>query len=192
MKERPILFSAPMVRAILSGSKRQTRRAVKIDGIDFFGSSGDDVDDPACWGFESDAGHWWALAPGHGVEYVFPSPYGQPGERLWVRETFMDLGACYLYRADQSAERERAIAAPGQRWKPAIHMPRAASRITDISEADSVAEGIPSGEVSPPDAGRFAYRLLWESINGPGSWDANPWVWVVSFQRIQPRNTDAK
>lgn len=207
-KERPILFSAPMVRAILAGTKTQTRRVIKIDGIDFFGSSGDDVNDPACWGFESDAGHWWALAPGHGVDYVFPSPYGQPGERLWVRETFMDLGACYLYRADQSAERERAIVAPGQRWKPAIHMPRAASRITlditavrverlqDISEADALAEGIvrlndggyglPGGSHYQFTDPRVSYWSLWDAINGQGATEANPWVWAVSFQRVQP------
>ena len=75
-------------------------------------------------------------------------------------------------------------------------MPRWASRITlevtgvkverlqGISEADAIAEGIPQSDVSPPDMGVFAYRQLWESINGRGSWDANPWVWCVSFKRV--------
>ena len=157
MAERPILFSAPMVRAILAGTKMQTRRALR-------------------------PGTWWTAE--HGVIRMAPAglactgfapvacPYGTPGDRLWVRETHMDLGACYLYRADASAEQERALVAPGQRWRPSIHMPRAASRITlevtgvrverlqDISEADARAEGSPcvdevSGrEVLFPDASK--------------------------------------
>ncbi len=108
MADRPILFSGPMVRAILAGSKTQTRRALR-------------------------PGTWWTAE--HGVIRMAPAglactgfapmacPYGQPGDRLWVRETHMDLGACYLYRAELSAENERALVAPGQRWRPAIHMP---------------------------------------------------------------------
>ena len=116
----------------------------------------------------------------------------------------MDLGACYLYRADAAAEQERAIVAPRQPWRPAIHMPRAASRITleitgvrverlqDISEDDALAEGCSSTAIVHEDGedytGHYAseeYQVLWESINGPGSWDANPWVWVVEFKRLE-------
>jgi hypothetical protein len=116
----------------------------------------------------------------------------------------MDLGACYLYRADAEAEQERAIVAPRQLWRPAIHMPRAASRITleitgvrverlqDISEDDALAEGCSSTAIVHEDGedytGHYAseeYQVLWESINGPGSWDANPWVWVVEFKRLE-------
>jgi len=119
-------------------------------------------------------------------------PYGQPGHKLWVRETHMDLGACYLYRADPGAETERALVAPGQRWKPAIHMPRAASRITlevtgvrvervaSISESDAIAEGI---DVTDGEQPSVTFARLWDSINGQRApWQSNPWVWVVAFR----------
>ncbi len=185
MKERPILFSAPMVRALLDGSKTQTRRVVKPTP-EWIGQSG-------VLSYRGRVGLPHALCP-----------YGQPGDRLWVRETHMDLGACYLYRADAEAEQERAIVAPRQLWRPAIHMPRAASRITleitgvrverlqDISEDDALAEGCSSTAIVHEDGedytGHYAseeYQVLWESINGPGSWDANPWVWVVEFKRLE-------
>ncbi len=141
MAERPILFSGPMVSALLAGTKTQTRRAVKLKA----------------WHTveERDNGqHWpWMYDGERNADYWLPCPYGQTGDRLWVRETHMDLGACFLYRADAAAETERTLVAPGQPWRPAIHMPRAASRITlevtgvrverlqDISEADAEAEG---------------------------------------------------
>ena len=186
MKDRPILFSGPMVRAILAGTKTQTRRVVKGLALEWLAEfTPEFVADPAN-----------SLCP-----------YGVPGDRLWVREAYRFLGV-----HDHVPPRE---VSSGPVWyeaqddvpfhpsefgklRPSMFMPRWASRITlevtgvrverlqDISEADSVAEGIPSGEVSPPDVGRFAYRLLWESINGPGSWDANPWVWAVEFKRITP------
>lgn len=197
MRERPILMSAPMVRAILAGAKTQTRRVAKIDDVAY----GKPV-------------RWVSMAPAvTGLQDVH-CPYGQPGDRLWVRETHMDLGACYLYRADASAESERALVAPGQRWRPAIHMPRAASRITlevtgvrverlqDISYEDALAEGCPNfapavdeearrdGETGDECARRLRwpqrhYATLWQQINGTGSWDANPWVWVVQFKRVE-------
>jgi len=185
MKERPILMSAPMVRAILAGTKTQTRRVAKGEALRWL------VRDGFTPGFVADPGNRLC-------------PYGQPGDRLWVRESHWwfkdehDPVTGYFpppltiedveYRADGEK--------PGRAWRPSIHMPRWASRITlevtsvrverlqDISEADAISEGIPTSDVSPPDACRFAYRLLWESINGPGSWDANPFVWVVSFRRI--------
>lgn len=179
MADRPILMSAPMVRAILAGAKTQTRRVVKPGTPD---------DWNAC-------------------------PYGAPGGRLWVRETYMDLGACYLYRADENAEAERALAAPAQRWMPSIHMPRAASRITlevadvrverlqEISADDAKAEGISEfiggWWCEHDDAEQIAgmtpqegYAHLWERINGAGSWAANPWVWVVEFQRADQAPND--
>ena len=194
MAERPILFSAPMVRAILAGAKTQTRRAVKFKPWHQIEARDDGSPWPWMYDDERVADHW------------VPCPYGQPGDRLWVRETHMDLGACYLYRADDSAEQERALVAPGQRWRPAIHMPRAASRITleitavrverlqDISEADAKAEGISEFVggwwCEHDDAEQIAgmtpqegYAHLWERINGAGSWAENPWVWVVTFQR---------
>ena len=223
IKERPILFSAPMVRAILDGSKTQTRRVVKG------------------WQLE------W-LQPGQFTpEYLaLPEndacPYGQPGERLWVREAwgYIDpdcTGEDYdepegpapktfcdkllqnghplrdfwrrrvTYRASWHDPKYGIGPDAPKRWRPSIHMPRWASRITleitgvrverlqDISEADAQAEGI--GEFlggwacltddAPQQAGNTpqeGYRHLWEQINGPDSWAANPWVWVVEFRRI--------
>jgi hypothetical protein len=197
MTDRPILFSAPMVRAILSGTKTQTRRAVKG------------------WPLE------W-LAPGMFTpEYVADPanaacPYGVPGDQLWVREAW---AAPHAYdhvpprltppdaRFHYLASEERG----GLLGRPSIHMPRWASRITlnvtgvrverlqAISEADADAEcfgGNYPGEVLPelfpgsPDRwGHLSipecFRKLWESINGAESWDANPWVWVVEFERAE-------
>jgi hypothetical protein len=184
MTERPILFNAPMVRAILNGSKTQTRRVVK--GMALLWLRPD--------GFTPE----FTALPENGL-----CPYGQPGDRLWVRETFQrftDDGEI-LYKADPAGfeamneyKRDECLEA---RWRPSIHMPRQLSRITleitavrverlqEISEADAMAEGIPHSEVSPPDMGRFTFRHLWESINGPGSWDSNPWVWVIEFRRVE-------
>jgi hypothetical protein len=187
--ERPIPFSAPMVRAILAGTKTQTRRVVKGWPLELLST-------PANFTPE------YVAHPENKA-----CPYGRPGDRLWVRETHMDLGACYIYRADPGAEKERALVAPGQRWKPAIHMPRAASRITlevtgvrverlqAISEADALAEGIvetcggyglPAGEHYHAADPRQSYFSLWEAINGPGSVEANPWLWCVEFRRVTP------
>jgi hypothetical protein len=169
MKERPILFSAPMVRAILEGRKSQTRRVVKLpDGFDFTGGQGDDMNDPVNWGAEDENGLWWALAAGDDVDRVLPCPYGKPGDRLWVRETLSAGHLGLRYAADDArltgghadALNDRYARLPPfelePRSIPSIHMPRWASRITlevtgvrverlqDISEADAKAEGVES------------------------------------------------
>lgn len=173
MTERPILFSAPMVRALLAGSKTQTRRLVKFQGKDletFLGLK----NQAAC------------------------CPYGQPGDRLWVRETFSDdwceYGHPVQYRADGELDSDMFDA--GVKWRPSIHMPRLASRITlevtgvrveqlqDISRGEAMAEGCPFPNMSHGDDPRRWYADLWEQINGDGSWEANPWVWVVEFKKI--------
>lgn len=199
MKERPILMSAPMVRAILDGSKTQTRRIVKPQPE------------------EKRAGVIWWKDDELLADSTYRSPYGAPGDRLWVKETFT-ISSCGtpVYRADardQRGDRWHSIE-PGDpkkevRWKPSIFCTRAASRITleitgvrverlqDISATDAIAEGITTPRcpcescsatagICPADAGAavMAYRTLWESINGPGSWDANPWVWVIEFRRL--------
>jgi hypothetical protein len=195
MKERPILFSAPMVRALLSGTKTQTRRVVKPQPYA-------DEQGNACWngsnfGQDGRGPLFRSLAspvPSSRTKRVH-CPYGAPGDRLWVRETWCSLTTGFAYAADPIWSR-----APGERWRPSIHMPRAASRITleitgvrverlqDISEPDAQAEGCalecmtPTGDDSGSAIhGPGGYRALWESINGPGSWEANPWVWVVEF-----------
>ena len=192
MKERPIIFSAPMVRAILEGRKTQTRRVVKPqpDYVvkDAYFTKGLDV-------------------PRRGND--IKCPYGQPGDRLWVRETFsqcVNLGVdrngewpkdlfSYSYRATDGLV--------GDRWKPSIHMPRLSSRILleivsvrverlqDISEADAKAEGAdPYRLPCHPKREKLrhvdGFSLLWKPINGSESWDANPWVWVVEFRRVAP------
>ncbi|WP_458718289.1 hypothetical protein [Pseudomonas gregormendelii] len=151
VKERPILFSAPMVRAILEGRKTVTRRAVKFPFKDKA---------TGCWLAGNEIGP---------VEVRDNSPFGQPGERLYVRETFMDLrGTGVEHRPDPGGPLQRyaygADTRPGSsgdearkdfglKWKPSIHMPRAASRILleitdvrverlqDISEDQARAEG---------------------------------------------------
>lgn len=200
MKERPILFSAPMVRAILEGRKTMTRRAIKPQPV---GNA--DV--------QFRVASAVTIAP-TGKQLL--CPYGVPGDRLWVRETWarFDDDGTVVYRADANKpglasdfEMDRNVGAANTRWRPSIHMHRRASRITlevaevrverlqDVSESDAITEGAPpshptidvvSRELGYPDFSRSWFAQLWESINGPGSWDANPWVWVVGFKRVTP------
>lgn len=204
MAERPILFSGPMVRAILDGKKTQTRRVVKPTmtapriaplrmepWIDEF-SGAQETDDRGlpCWlGFHPDY-------PGDAK--WFSCPYGREGDRLWVRETW----ACDEYgrrHQSQGMVYYRADAESMGAWRPSIHMPRWASRITleitavrveplqNIGEMDAMHEGCKLPTNSPRNY-RRAFRALWNDINekhGYG-WDSNPWVWVVSFRRVQP------
>ncbi len=197
MSERPILFSAQMVRAILAGRKTQTRRVVKITNRTPGLAACLQPADPA-----------W-VRPNTAAELC---PYGQPGDRLWVREAYMHEPADYCWEASVSIPFRPAFTVyradypesrPGEGWKPSIHMPRALSRISlevtavrverlhDISAEDALAEGVnvhPDFHGKPP-ASTYspvqAFRDVWETINGPEAWDANPWVWVVEFRRMQ-------
>jgi hypothetical protein len=211
MTEKSIIFSAAMVRALLAGTKTQTRRVACNGTI------------PAQYiaTTEYEPGRWRLFDAEHPhaslAQYTMPPcPYGQPGDRLWVRETFAKIDGQTRpwietdYRATYAhGDRLGDHLGMKKRWTPAIHMPRAASRITleitevrverlqAISEADARAEGV---VYDPGEGGTFwvpgagctsdsavdAYRKLFESINGPGSWDANPWVWAISFWRIAP------
>jgi hypothetical protein len=200
MREKPILFSGPMVRAILDGRKTQTRRVVKPSWIAAADAAGES------WGPEGDQNYWAGVCP-----------YGQPGDKLWCKETFRFDGIDHRvgmaerrnsdlsFRADMEADRS-VNDCP---WRPSIFMPRWASRITleitsvrverlqEISEADAKAEGIhkpagsqfwyadPRENVLPSMSPVGGYWNLWNSINGPGSWDANPWVWVIEFRRVE-------
>lgn len=199
MTERPILFSAPMVRALLDGRKQQTRRIVKTKHAGrIVGPAG------PCMAME----YTGIDNDGRDCFSAITCPYGQPGDRLWVRETWGynpdhpgRIGSI-CYRADPGHQHD------GISWKPSIHMRREASRITleitavrverlqDISEADALAEGIArhaDGSGFHTEDGRHysadpseSFASLWESINGPGSWDANPLAWVVEFKRSTP------
>jgi hypothetical protein len=167
MKIRPILFSTPMVQAILAGSKTVTRR-------------------------------------GHGVRvWTDCCPYGQRGDRLWVRETWCRYYASpkagkFVYRADgelSAREKERDCIEP--KWKPSIFMPRVAARIIlyvesvtierlqAITEAEAKAEGVKLGEDLVYSA-RSLFSHLWDKLNAKRGygWAKNPWVWRISFQRI--------
>lgn len=220
-KERPILFSAPMIRAILDGRKGQTRRVVKPqpvlpEGCDFqmpgprsaaamvVRRNPHKCDSPA---YEAGPDTRWF------PDSAIRCPYGVPGDRLWVRESwYYDLPPHKLpstkpdgfnpddlyFRADGECCQqipECSCAEVGKpKWRPGMFLPRWASRLTllvnsvrverlhDISERDAKAEG-----TTVYDGGvcyRDGYSALWDRINGPGSWAANPWVWVVGFERI--------
>lgn len=186
MKERPILFNGEMVRAVLAGQKTQTRRI-----------------------------------PSKTQQYALFCPYGHPGDRLWVRETFCTFEQSngsqgVAYRADTEdgwyspcetltgGYPSHCSCHPGcegctagrwkPTWRPSIHMPRWASRITleitdvhvervqDISEEDVQAEGF-----SDRPASKNKFRIAWDLLywkRGLG-WDVNPWVWVVTFKRAE-------
>lgn len=235
MNAKPILFSAPMVRALLSGAKTQTRRMLRPqpEPHEWQGMRGYSLE----WRNPHD--FMWLLvrripqklAP---IVRRFRCPYGAPGDLLWVRETF---SGPHCMEAS-----EGCAAAPPSKWgrssriwywadgnpqdgdwtrpRPSIHMPRWASRLTlritdvrvqrlqDISEKDAIAEGVEGAFVED---GRYwrnyglsdeeaacspmlnfpaeSFRTLWESINGAGSWDANPWVWALTFD-VYRKNVD--
>lgn len=190
MKERPILFSSPMVRALLAGKKTQTRSVVKPPTSPRIPT----------------------------IPIIESCPYGMPGERLWVRETFALAPLCNdpepgneddwspVYRADgderpwlSSLDEDAVEVRPP--CKPSIFMPRWASRLTlritdvrvqrvqEISEADARAEGVGHVEsvarlVESGDY-RIAFAELWDSINGKrATWASNPYVWAITFEVV--------
>lgn len=209
-KERPILFSGPMVRAILEGRKTQTRRLVKPqpDNPETFGIS-------PVWGHGVHRDGIFKLHAafnegGKRVDKFLPCPYGAPGDRLWVRET--------IYRGPpQGAGDDSATyAADGAftdldtwPWKanylPSIHMPRGLCRVVlevtgvrverlhAITDEDAAAEGIAEGgygignmrALTAMGANRYHFATLWDQINGKrADWMSNPWVWVIGFKRL--------
>lgn len=207
--DRPILFSASMVRAILAGRKTQTRRVLKPQP-DFLGGSGTETD-RSSWGWEDgDGGYVLLSADPMDSSTRQYKPRWAVRDRLWVREKWSGphLGSdannrpCnwrkydpIWYWADGNPE-----TGDWSRPKSSIHMPKWASRITllvtgvrverlhDITEADALAEGAPCGAFD--DEGKFyegkgthvsGFAGLWDHINGSGSWDANPWVSVTTF-----------
>nr|WP_233092184.1 hypothetical protein [Pseudomonas sp. MF6772] len=203
-----------MVRAILEGRKTVTRRATKVQPhIDASGNF--------CVG----SSNYGQDGYGKPVTKHFVNgccPYGKPGDRLWVRETFIDLRGTgverrpdpdgplqrYAYAADcrPGSHSDEARKDFGLKYKPSIHMPRAACRILleitgvrverlqDITYEQAAAEGVHRGplrEWCASDEGGAchkypvpAFRDLWQSVGG--NWDASPWVWVVEFKRVTP------
>jgi len=212
MTDHPILFSAPMVLAILAGHKTQTRRVVTFQYAAEVDAWAQDVTRPEMWrmGVMGEGG---PMADTGAIR----CPYGQPGDRLWVRETHCLLDIPHSPWPDLphrcggdglTCHYRVGFDRTEPRWRPSIHMPRWASRIIlevldvrverlqDISEADARAEGVVVDMVDsggqdqtgnwidiPDYIGPF--MRLWDSINGkrPGcSWAANPWVWRVEFR----------
>jgi hypothetical protein len=239
MKEHPILFSAPMILALLAGTKTQTRRIIKpVDVVKICGITGELRHDRHNGSLD------WAEAflNHEPVTYGYPdgkeklvselpsvSPFGTPSDRLWVRETcraeeLPDGTNGVRYLADSHFQPINNTAEAGKEWVklyhygkrrgatvPPIHAPRWTSRLLlekvagrveqlqSISEADARAEG-----VGRDDGGEYgiaykdylnqnggfrkateSFRTLWASIHGLGSWEANPWLWVEEFKRIQ-------
>jgi hypothetical protein len=185
MGNKPILFSAPMVRAILEGRKTQTRRILKPQPQ----SVGEKID--AVFKYRVGDRLWvreaWGL---NHTEYIGTIPKARPA----------DLKSYHLSYLATEDDSEIMAELP---FRPCIHMPRWASRITllveavkvqrlqDITFNDLEAEGIvPLGECLSTDQAIVAFRDLWNSLNGPGSWDANPWVVAVKFQPVF-QNIDA-
>lgn len=205
-KEHPILFSTPMVQALLEGIKTMTRRLVKPQPD----SECEPNRVPCILGNEEQWDKWfWDTSEGE--RFIKYCPYGDLGDILWVRETFTftehiktepeERHLEYWYKADRFFERydawERDTTTGIDRvetWKPSIFMPREACRIfleitdikverlNDISEQDAEKEG---AEQFPfDDTFIQSFKRIWEKINGKESWKENPWVWVISFKRI--------
>lgn len=205
--ERPILFNAEMVNAILAGRKTQTRRVIN----------------PQPTYSENTGFHWKGYMYGINSDYAGTvrnfaqsygtCPFGQIGDRLWVRETFRYFDSSNecgcsdfpcpcpsngtpLYKATHDT-------CDGEKWKPSIHMPRSACRIVlevtkirverlqDITKEDAIAEGVdysthPSAiKMGYAVGARTNFRHTWEGIYGATSWNQNPWVWVVEFKVVQ-------
>lgn len=193
MKTRPIPFSIPMVAATIAGTKTQTRRTLKRQP----------VKRGAFWEFPWGAGcslEHMPVVSGHATAAA--CPYGQPGDRLWVREPWK-TESIFDHLPPRDLPRDADIyyladgIPPGAgRYRHARFMPRWVSRIMlevvsvrverlqEISEGDAIAEGGPRcGHSGAPISGKRGFRHVWQSINGSDSWDANPWVWVIEYQR---------
>jgi len=188
MKETPILMTPENAQKCHKGTKTQTRRIVKLPlrcpahgvVLNSFDPRGE-----------------------HDADILVNCPYGVVGDWLWVREPYAWPGEeVLLYRGCPSDSEivekwKHDKNCPQVKWTPSIHMPKWAcrtwleitevrvQRLREISEEDCYAEGLQRGMADDrPDGLRIWYRELWESINGPGSWDENPWVWAISFRKV--------
>lgn len=244
MRERPILFNADMVRAVLDGRKAQTRRIIQSPAKNMQASGhkvieyrepGDKWYGEHVFSMRNQSGTWCDYTK---EQFLAKCPFGAVGDRLWVRETWSDVNlegaSAVAYRADETLRclnndnndgdeddprlekysfanwYPDLISGTEGIWRPSIHMPRWVSRITleitgvrverlqDISEQDAAAEGVPpAGGLLPDYPGTYltpkgdfataevAFQRLWQSIYGDDNWQANPWVWVIEFKRVE-------
>lgn len=214
MKSIPILFSTPMVQALLDNRKTQTRRLRGLDKIN------ENPDEWTVANYFPNDGEMRVEFYRNGNPndfYMIKCPYGIKGDRLWVREAWNYLNAEKVngkyqvcYRATDENDVTGSAIGTVAKWKPSIHMPRWASRITlentvnprierlqDIRRNDAIAEGITEyihqfkDKYTEQEDDEWRnrtsvenYKWLWESLNGEGSWDKNPYVWVVEFKKV--------
>lgn len=203
-RERPILFSGPMVQALLDGRKTQTRRICKDDpGVATYPDNR--LRGPAGSSAHGHHGLWTDAERDYWVATF--CPYGRPGDALWVREAFAsrvdvdwathpEKAKHYaIYRADMTGDPhdENNWHNYGDKWRPSIHMPRCLSRLTleltdvrveriqDISPEDAAAEG---RSLTPGDPTGY-FPETWNKVNGPGAWERNDWVWALTFRRVE-------
>lgn len=217
MKERPIIFSGDMVKAILEDRKTQTRRIIKPQPIRLpaaYDRVGMTIWPPGSQPGE-DGVSWGDKAPSNSPTKVMAKhcPYGQTGDRLWVREAWCEhwihngeewIEAGYRYKATDEKDKRA-------KWYPSIYMPHCASRIAleivsirveklqEISEEDYIKEGLKPCKKNPKlaishyseaNANKLIlqkdFMFLWDSINGEvNPWSSNPWVWVIEFRRVK-------
>ncbi|MDE2106938.1 MAG: hypothetical protein KGL39_57520 [Patescibacteria group bacterium] len=207
MTERPILFTAQNAQQVHKGTKTQTRR---LNGLEYVNNV------PDAWDFLTLGDGGALFQNEHGAEsQIIKCPYGTIGDQLWVRESIyidhfdffkgplpkdkpdLDDGIL-IYRGDGTCCEQFSecnCAGQGTPWRPSIHMPKWAcrtwlelievriERLLDISNEDAEAEGCQSRE------GFEAFEVyaeLWESIHGEGSWNTDPWVWVLGFKKLVP------
>jgi hypothetical protein len=227
MTSRPILFTGEMVLAIRNDRKAQTRRLRGLDEInaspgDWEVTGGDGL---SAFSF-SDKRTTRTMTSAEGMRNT-RCPYGAAGDQLWVREGWRpafdrDLYDCIEYRADGKRLKPQGLSesegfwfddicpdgedAPPAKWRPSIHMPRWASRLTlevtnvrvervqEISEEDAVAEGtmsyVAGGHMRRREPAEMSVRahfaVMWNDINAKRgySWESNPWVWAITFRRV--------
>ncbi len=206
MKERPMLLNSEMVKAVLDGRKTQTRRLIRWPKIFWVDHTAPDV--KPYWRFEEASGSG-PFIPNDWIDYC---PFGQPGDRLWVRETFavmVEEHDEYPFDIFGYAYKATDISADPDKWTPSIHMPRRASRVTlkitgvkverlqEITEKDAQAEGclndvkLEYGHMTGPIDYRGLYAVerfeeLWDSLypkKPEYQWQADPWVWCITFKR---------
>ncbi|WP_413466858.1 hypothetical protein [Pantoea agglomerans] len=223
MRERPIIFNADMVRAVLDGRKTQTRRIIQSPAKNMQASGhkvieyrepGDKWYGEHVFSMRNQSGTWCDYTK---EQFLAKCPFGAVGDRLWVRETFRvhsratDVATLVYKASEQQSWTQQTHRVPIEKcnkpavvdtWTPSIHMPRWASRITleitcvrverlnSMTEKDALAEGCLGGHDSIPGYQYSAtphehFHHVWQSIYGADSWQANPWVWVIEFKRVE-------